>query len=143
MQIPQHLQHYAAPTLIVVGDHETAKVYLAHDENIEEMETLTAPERKQPDVEGSVNVRGERFSNPSTDEDDGVRRAQFTATLADYLEEALRGGDADALQIVMPADMCRRLQDALPGNLQGSVGKTLEIDLAKMPLTQTLERLNQ
>ena len=143
MQIPQHLQHYGAPTLIVVGDHEQAKVYLAHDENVELMETLNAPEPKQPDTEGSVNIGGDRWMSPSTDVDDGTRRGQFTAVMAEYLEEALRGGDAENLQLVMPADMAHRMQESLPGDLMGCLTKTLEIDLVKTPLTEVLERLSQ
>lgn len=143
MQIPQHLQHYAHPTLIVVGDFEHVKIYLAHEDTIEEMESLNAPEPKQPDTEGSVNVGGDRWMSPSTDVDDGTRRGQFAVSVSEYLTEALRGGDADRVFVVMPTEECRRILEELPNDLKDQVTKTLEEDLANELLVEVLERLAQ
>ncbi|MDD2786323.1 MAG: hypothetical protein PHS79_05580 [Patescibacteria group bacterium] len=141
MQIPQELQHYEHPTLIVVGDFEHAVIHLAHDKDLTEVATIEAPELHQPDTEGSVTIGGGRTANPSTDVDEGARRVRYTKQIVDKIVELQKSNDIQFINLIMPAEMCRRLQDGLPSNMKTNVTKVLEVNIAKAPMLDVLRRL--
>ena len=141
MQIPQELQHYAQPTLIIVGDFERAVIHLAHDINLDDIATIEAPELHQPDVEGSVTIGGGRTANPSTDVDEGARRVRYTKQIVEKILELFKSKDIKSINFVMPTEMCRRLQDGLPANIKTSIAKILEVNVAKAPMLDILRRL--
>lgn len=141
MQIPQHLQHYAEPTVVAIGDFEHVKLYLAHGDTIEDIETMKAPEPKEPDDEGAYPFGQHRFSSPSADRDEGVRREKFARSLAERLAELLRDGDARRIKLAMPTEACRRVQEELPNELKDAVVKVVDEDLVYLPLVDALERI--
>jgi len=143
MQIPKESQHFAHPTLIVIGDFEHAKLYLAHGETIEEIKTLQAPEPHQPDMEGDVGVGGKRYGSISNDVDEGARRLPYAKQLAGAIIDSLRKGRTRYACLVMPAEMCHRIKEELPQDLRDNVTKTIEAHMIDAPLTEVLERLGQ
>lgn len=142
MQIPKASQHFAHPTLIVVGDFEHAKLYLAHEETIEEVKTLQAPEPHQPDTEGDVGVGGKRYGSISNDVDEGARRLPYVKLLVDAIIGSLRKGQTRYVCLVMPTEMCHRIKEELPQDLRDNVTKTVEAHMIDAPLAEMLERLS-
>jgi len=143
MQIPKESQHFAHPTLIVVGDFEHAKLYQAHEENIDEVKAVQAPEPLQPFTDASVHSSGMRTANPSADVDEGARRLPYAKLLAGAIIDSLRKGRTRYVCLVMPAEMCHRIKEELPQDLRDNVTKTIEAHMIDAPLTEVLERLGQ
>jgi len=141
MIIPEKLQHFLHPTLIVLGDFEHAKLYRAFGDTVDEVATLKAPEPSRPPSQGSVSPGGGRFMNPSADMDEGADRAQFTKRIVNQIETLLKDGDIIHVNLVMPAEMCHRIQDELPENSQDAVTKLIEADLVQASMVDVLERL--
>ncbi|MFA6100185.1 MAG: host attachment protein [Patescibacteria group bacterium] len=141
MIIPEKLQHFVHPTLIVIGDFEHAKFYRAFEDTLDEVAALKAPEPSRPPSQGSVSPGGGRFMNPSADMDEGADRAKFTKQIVNQVETLLKEGDTIHVNLVMPAEICHRIQDELPKNSQDAVTKIIEADLVQASLVDVLERL--
>lgn len=141
MIIPEKMQHFVHPTLIVIGDFEHVKLYRAFEGTADEVATIKAPEPSRPPSQGSVSPGGNRFMNPSADMDEGADRAKFTRQIVNQVETLLKDGDIIHVNLVMPAEMCHRIQDELPKNSQDAVTKLIEADLVQSPLVDILERL--
>ncbi len=79
--------------------------------------------------------------NPSADPDQGVSREKLATAIVEFLTSALRDGEAETAQIVMPTEECRRVTKDLPNDLKGKIEKKLEVNLIKTPILKVLERL--
>ncbi len=90
MQIPEHLQHFAEPTLLVLADHVEGKFFLAGGDAIETLDGVAAPHDAPRDQEGS-------FIQPK---DDAERIHHLIHLLCDrtnaLVEEGIKSGAADA-----------------------------------------------
>ncbi len=140
MIIPEKFRHFHHPTLVAVGDFEEAVLYRALDENFDEIARVKAPEPPIVPTEGSVTPGGGRFSNPAADIDQGPDRSKYARLIMDQVKPILEG-DIKYINLVMPAEMCRRFKENLPQNQNGMVTKVIEADLSHEPLLEIIERL--
>ena len=132
MIIPEHLQHYIDPTLVLVGDFEHVIIYRAQGDTIEELITMESPEPKQTDSECPVS---------QIDLDRGIRREKFSKDLVAELARLLRSEETLKVQIVLPAEMCRRITEDMPNDVANRIHKILKEDLAQEKLIDVLEKL--
>jgi len=143
MQIPKDYQHFAHPTLIVVGDFEHAKLFHTQGETIEQIQTIQAPEPHQPDTEGDVNIGGERYGSLSTDVDEGARRLPYAKQIAGAITDSIRKGQTKYVCLVMPTEMCHRVKDEIPKENQDAITKIIEAHMIDAPLVDVLKRLSE
>jgi hypothetical protein len=142
MKIPEKLRHFHHPTLVVIGDFDEAGLYRAFEEDIDELARVKAPEPSRPPSQGSVSSGGNRFMNPSADMDEGADRAKYIKQIMDQVVPILQG-DIKYINLVMPAEMCRRFKEKLPENQKGLITKIIESDLAYEPLLEIVEKLHK
>ncbi|MBU2566987.1 host attachment protein [Patescibacteria group bacterium] len=143
MMIPENLQIFSEPTLIITSDFSKSKIYLAHELEINEIAATDAPPQSRPDSEGAVIGAGGRMMNPDSDIDQGVDRTKFSKDLAGTISKEIAKNNISDLQLIMPSEMLRRIQDDLPNENKDLVSKTIDKDLMKESLIDILERLHQ
>ncbi|MDD5437543.1 MAG: hypothetical protein PHC70_00125 [Patescibacteria group bacterium] len=141
MTIPEKLRHFHHPTLVVIGDFNETILYRALDENFDEVDRIKAPEPPIIPPEGSVSPGGGRFSNPAADIDRGPDRSKYAKQIMEQVEPIL-AGDIKYINLVMPAELCRRFKENLPQSQQGMITKVIEADLSHEPLLEIIERLS-
>lgn len=142
MILPEKLQHFHHPTLVVIGDFNDVTLYRALNPDIEVISRIKSPKPPITPPEGSVSPGGERFSNPSADIDEGPDRSKYAKQIIDQVE-AILAGDIKYINLVMPAELCRRFKENLQEKHKGLVTKVIEADLANEPLLEIIERLEK
>ncbi len=122
MQLPQELQHFEFPSLILVADHVHAQFWLAHEETLEEVDLIALAKETHSDNEGLANGQ-----EPS----DENRLHQYIHMVVDRLEQIMSEGVADSLHLVMPADLAHMVIEHSSTEVQEQVGKEVHLDLMK------------
>ena len=133
MQIPESLQHFPEPALIVVSDHMHAKLLLAFEDDIEEVESLELPRTELSDNEGKV--LGQELS-------DDERLKHFVSMVANAINVMIRDEDAAMhLHIIAPADVANAIKKDLAPEATRVLGKEVHADVMKEDFEKLLERL--
>lgn len=122
MQLPEELQRFEFPSLILVADHVHAQFWLAHNDTLEEVDVISLPKDKLSDNEG--RAIGQELS-------DDHRQHEFIHMLVDRLEQIMSEGVADSLHLVMSADLANAVLDHSSTEVQEQVGKQIHADLIK------------
>jgi len=143
MQLPDNLQHFSKPTLVLIGDFGKTKFYLAEEIEINELREVEAPAPAHSDPESSVVVGAGRHAKSDSATDEGEDRKHYSKTLAQTLTDLVDDHDIKEIQIIMPAELLRRLESDLSKDIQNLIIKTIEKDLSKTNLVEALERLHQ
>ena len=143
MIIPENLQAFPHPALLIISDFSGAKIYLADQTEINEIANAEAPPPSKPDSEGAIVGSGSRVMNPSPDVDQGSERNRYSKNLAEKLSDLITEHNIAELQLIMPPEMLRRLQEDLPNKDRELVTKTIDKDLMKEEMINILERLHQ
>lgn len=141
MKIPNKLQKFDHPTLVIVGDFDKASLYLANDDKIEEIKKLKAPIKKVLTKTGRVKGGGERFYGPSSDVDEGGSRLELAKNI--YSEIKKLGSGIKFINLVIPTEMVRRIKGEMPKATQTKITKVIEKDLSKKKLIDVVKRLEQ
>lgn len=143
MQLPQDLQTFHVPTLIVMADFREARCYLADDQILRALHIINAPDPARPDTEGSVNIGGARYANPDSAVDEGGDRKHYMKECAHKLAEMVQTYQIQDVQLVMPSELLRRIQDEVPADVKDLVSKTLPKSLMKEDLLEVIARLKE
>lgn len=143
MQIPQALQHFAEPALIVTADHMQTRILLAFEDSLEEVERLEERPTLDTDNETSfVNVDTHGVNGPERSHQDQERFRHFIQTVATRITKLVRDEDAArSLHIIAPTDVAHALRKDLPNDVADLIGKEIHADIMKEDDVQILERL--
>ncbi|MCK9361482.1 hypothetical protein M0Q28_04635 [Patescibacteria group bacterium] len=133
MQIPEALQQFPEPALIVTADHFHARLWLAFEDSMEAVESFEMPKDALSDNEGK------ELGQEITDEE---RLKRFTHVLADRVSQLIRDEEvAMALHILAPADVAHPFKKHLAPEAANILGKELDVNVMKEDEVQILERL--
>lgn len=132
MQLPEELQHFEFPSLILVADHVHAQFWLAHNDTLEEVDVVSLPKESSSDNEG--RAIGQELS-------DDNRLHEYIHIVVDRLEQIMGEGIADSLHLVMSADLAHAVLDHSNTEIQEQVGKQLHLDLMKEEPLEVVKRL--
>ncbi|MFA6447725.1 MAG: hypothetical protein WCW31_05780 [Patescibacteria group bacterium] len=141
MKIPNKLQKFDHLTLVIVGDFDKASLYLADDDKIEEIKKLKAPIKKVLTKTGLVKGGGERFYGPSSDVDEGGGRLELAKNICSEIKSL--GSKIKFINLVIPAEMARRIKNEMPKATQTKITKVIEKDLSKKKLVDVIQRLEK
>lgn len=132
MQLPEELQHFEFPSLILVADHVHAQFWLAHNDMLEEVDLVSLPKDELSDKEG--REIGQELS-------DDHRLHEYIHLVVDRLEQIMGEGVADSVHLVMSADLANAVLDHSNTEVQEQVGKQLHLDLMKEEPLEVVKRL--
>lgn len=133
MTIPESLQHYAEPSLIVVADHYHARLLLAFEDSVEEVDIIELPRTELSDNEGK-EIGQERS--------DDSRLNRFVKMVAESVNTLIRDEEAAMnLHLIAPADVLNPLKKELAPEASNIIGKELALDVAKEDELSILKRL--
>jgi hypothetical protein len=143
MHIPESLQHFAEPSLIVVSDHYHAKLLLAFEDSIEEVDQIDMPATKDTDHEGSfVNTDSGGVSGPENEHDEPNRLKHFVRAVAARINSLIRDEEAAMnIHLIAPADVAHAIKNELAPEAANILGKEIHADVMKEDELHLLERL--
>lgn len=141
MMLPENLQHFHEPTLILIGDFGKTIIYKAQDIDIDELRSIKAPEPPQPETDSSVVVGPGVHAKTDTKPDDGEQRKQFSKELSQTITDLVDDHGIKDIQLIMPAELIRRLEEELTKDITDLISRTLDKNLTKINLVEALERL--
>ena len=142
MNLPENLQHFPNPTLILIGDFGKTIIYKAQDINIDELRTHEADEPAMPNSEASVAVGAGRMANTDSGIDEGEDRKKYTNNLTQLLTDIVDDHGIKDIQLIMPPELLRRFEQELSKDIQDLISRKLDKDLTKTNLVEALERLH-
>jgi hypothetical protein len=143
MQLPQDLQHFSVPTLIVVGDSVGAKFFLAGGDAVEEVDAVSLPRETSSDSEGSFNNVDTGRSNAPEPKDEEERLHRLVHVYQEKIEELIRHHDAAEVCLVMNAELAHGVTHHLPGDVLPKITRELHHDMAKSGLEEIIRKLLQ
>lgn len=132
MQLPQDLQHFEFPALIVVADHVHAQFWLAHNDTLEEVEVVELQKDTYSDNE-AIGLGLEK--------NDEHRLHEYVHMLVDRLEEIMNEGVADSIHLVMDTELANSVIDHSSTEIQEQVGKQIHADLMKEDPLEVVKRV--
>ncbi|MEI7511982.1 MAG: host attachment protein [Candidatus Uhrbacteria bacterium] len=133
MIIPEALQHFAEPSLIVVSDHFRAKLLLAFEDSLEEVEAVELPRAETSDAEGKAI--GQEIS-------DDARLSRFVRMVAEQINTLIRDEQAAmSLNLVAPADVVNAIKKELSPEAATAISKEIHADVMKEDEVTLLERI--
>jgi len=133
MTIPESLQHFPEPALIVVSDHMHAKLLLAFEDDIEEVDSLELPRTELSDNEGK-EIGQERS--------DDERLHHFVKMVADRINVMIRDEEAAMhVHLIASADVAHAIKKELAPEVANKLGKEVHADVMKEDFEKILERL--
>ncbi|MFA6429934.1 MAG: hypothetical protein WCV84_05580 [Patescibacteria group bacterium] len=140
MQLPEALQHFPEPTLIVVGDHIHTKFWIARDTILEEADAYILPREHLSDNEtshGNANV-GQPYTIPVKDDE---RLRKYTEEVASRIADFVREGGVTVFHFVMPAEVSGEIIKKLPDDVAKHLKKTIDANLGHASITEAVERV--
>jgi hypothetical protein len=142
MQIPKSLQHFPEPALIVTTDHVYARLWLAFEDSMEELEVLEMPQEEKSDHEGEFynpDTGGVHATEPHTNDE---RLHKFIRVLAEHVSHLIRDDEAaTSVHLIAPEDMMAALKKELAPEAANIVAKELPINVMKEDEVHILERI--
>ncbi len=136
MEISQHYSPYAKKTLIVITNNETARLIVAEDRTIEEVD-LVKVLHKEPDG----RVSGTPNDGPApTDEMRTNDRAKLYKELNTKL---MQSKDADRIILCAPEALKNEIVAALHTDIQASIKEVVPKNLASLPLDAIMRILEE
>ncbi len=133
MNIPEALQHFPEPALIVVCDHEQVRFLLAFEDSLEEVESLEMPKDALSDNEGKEI--GQELS-------DEERMHRFARVIGMRASQFIRDEDAaTTLHLIAPPDIAHLIKKELAPEAANILAKEIHANVMKEDEVQLLERL--
>lgn len=133
MQIPQELQaHFPHPALIIVADHSHAQFWLAHNDNMEDMEVVEAPKDEYSDKEG--RAIGQEISNDHNEH-------HYIHALVDRIEDFVNEDAAEFIHLAMPADIAHAIIDHSSEAVQSKILMQVHGSFVKEDPLEIVKRL--
>ena len=143
MILPDNLQHFPEPNLILIGDFGKTTIHLAHEIEINNLQTIEGPEPSHQDSDSSVVIGAGRHAKTDTKTDDGELRNKYTKELTQTITDLVDDHGIKEIQLIMPAELIRRLKDELSKDVSELITRTLDKNLTKTDLIEVLERLHE
>jgi len=140
MQLPQELQHFPHPTLIVVGDHVHAQFWLAHNENAELLNEIEMRPELKSDNEGSF-VNTDNGAVNGNEPNDKERLKHFIKAVAEQIVKIVHGGQAQAFHLVMIKELGETVMSDLHDDVRAKASWPIEADLRYMPVVEAIGRV--
>ncbi|MFZ2804482.1 MAG: hypothetical protein WA001_04620 [Patescibacteria group bacterium] len=138
MQLPEHLQHFPHPALILVSDSVKAKFFLAGGDSLQELDGVFVPrgnEKTEPSPDGK------RIAGFDADVDDGPRLHDFIHQLVAKTDALVKQHGIAHIHLVMPAEVEHQFSGHLPKEDKEKIGQTLHHDLMNEDPLKIIERL--
>ena len=141
MRLPQHLQHFPEPTLIVLTDHVQGRFWLAHLETLEQIDQLALPHELKSDREGSFVNTDHGGSTSGPEPSDREHSNHWIHLMTEKIETVCQAKNIKQLDLVMRPDLLHALRAHLPQSISILIKTELGVDLMKMHILETLDRL--
>lgn len=138
MQISQHYLGYPKKTLIVVTNNELAKLFSAHEREVEELEVMElSVEKPEHRAEGGANS-----APPDIDEMKRHTRGELYSQLSSKLMELLKG-DHEEIVLCAPEALKNEIHDAMHTDVKAAISELVPKNLASLPLDQIIRILQE
>jgi protein required for attachment to host cells len=147
MQIPNKLPHPAKPTLLVVADTQTAKIFLIKNDELEEIKKIFFEEERASDKEGGFGQRiggqMQSFGNPPVipSEEEHLLKDHLLKELNEYLFTCFHNKEFEEWYLVAPDYILNTVEQAMHSYLQKALIKKLAANLVNEPPLDIWERL--
>lgn len=133
MQIPESLQHFPEPALIVTADHVQVRLWLTFEDSMDEVETLEMPTESKSDDEGAI------IGNEPLDDE---RLHHFVRAIAERINQLIRDEEAaTTVHLIVPQDMMALLKKELAPEVASKLAKELPVDVMNEDEVKILERI--
>jgi protein required for attachment to host cells len=143
MQLPNNLQHFPDTTLILIGNFGETTIYKTQEIIIDELRKIKSALPAHPDTDASKTVGKDRLTNTDSGIDEGEDRKQYTKQLAKEITDLVDDHDIKDIQLIMPSELLRRLEEELSKDITDLITRKLDKDLSKTNLVEALERLHE
>ncbi len=130
MNLPTDLQHFSAPTLLIVSDTQRATFYLAHNETINVVETIDVP--AEFDIE-----RDSKFVSDFKDE---PREHRFVARVAEMTSAFAHNKNIGHIFIAAPQEIINLLEAKLGDDVRAFISRRIVKDLVKENVIDVVKR---
>ncbi len=138
MIISQHYLGYPKKTLIVVTNNELAKIYSAHEREVEEFDVLEVkPEKPEERASGTPNS-----APPDVDELKRNSRMELYSDLSKRLQKLLKK-DYEQIILCAPEASKNELAEAMHTDVAELISEVVPKNLASLPLDQIIRILQE
>jgi len=146
MQIPSELPHPAKPTLMVVADTQSAKIFLLKDDELEEINSIFFEEERASDKEGGfgkkVGGQMQSFGNPPVvPGEEHVLKDHLLKELNEELFKRLQNNEFEEWCLVAPDYILKTIEEAMHSYLQKALIKKHAANLVNEHPLDIWERL--
>ncbi|MDO8583930.1 MAG: host attachment protein [bacterium] len=135
------IQHFLHPTLLILSDHVHAKIWLAHENELNEIGHILVEPETRTDREGG-------FMNPSTGavgaavkHDKEHDHEEYMKGLMHCFHEALKKQPITYIDLVMPPDLMHVFEAKLTNEQKTLINRRLDADLMKDDILDVVKRL--
>jgi len=140
MLLPNDLQRFPHPALIVTSDSVHAKFWFAHELELNLLDEISMPrERKTDDETSFVNVDTGAGSSPEPSDDD--RLLHFVKAVAKQIGTLADEHKIEHLNFIMPAEIRHRVLEHLGGPVKSKENLHADADLMKEHIVEAIRRL--
>ncbi|MDF1496456.1 MAG: host attachment protein [Patescibacteria group bacterium] len=143
MLLPENLQNFSEPTLILIGNFGKTNIHLTDEIEINSIATIEAPNPTYEGGDSSVVVGDGRHSKTETGADDGENRKKYTKELTKTITDLVDDHGIKDIQLIMPAELIRRIEEELSNDISELITRKLDKDLTKTDFVEALERLHE
>ncbi|MBD3281959.1 hypothetical protein GF391_04410 [Candidatus Uhrbacteria bacterium] len=141
MNIPDNLQNFPEPSLILIGDFGKTIIHKAHGINIDELRVVESRDPAFPDSESTVivskGIRAHSDAAHNKEED----RKHYAKDIVEALTDFVDDHDIKDIQLIMPTELYNLINQYLSRDVQDLITRHLNKDLTKSDLVEALERL--
>jgi protein required for attachment to host cells len=146
MQIPNELPHPAKPTLLVVADTQTAKIFLIKDGELVEIKKIFFEEERASDKEGGfgkkVGGQIQSFGNPPVvPGEEHILKDHLLKDLNKELFNRFTNNEFEEWYLVAPDYILNTVEKAMHSYLQKTLVKKLAANLINERPLNIWERL--
>ena len=146
MQIPNELPHPAKPTLLVVADTQTAKIFLLQDDELKEIKKIFFEEERASDKEGGFGKKAggqmQSFGNPPVvPGEEHILKDHLLKELNEELFNRLKNNEYEEWYLVAPDYILNTVEAAMHSYLQKALVKKLAANLINEHPLDIWERL--
>lgn len=138
MQISDHYLGYPKKIFIVVTNNESAKILVAHEREINEMDILKIKTEK-PDEKSTGTANS---GPPDTDQIKAQARKDLYSKLSKKLLKRLKADDAEII-LCAPEANKNEIVDAMHADVMKNIKHVVPKNLASLPLDQIVRILQE
>ncbi len=143
MTLPQDLQYFIHPTLVVLGDHVQARLWLASNPTLTVVDGFSERPEFKSDREGSfVNTDHGSVSAPEP-KGEQERLRHLLKDMAEHIETQARKHEVQHIHLVMKKDLMNELERHMGNEIRSKINRRLDEDLMKDDILDVLRRMRQ